>query len=204
MDDNKREITEDIDFDLSDQDKADLDLLMRDQPEPEYHTVLEIWKETLREENFAANSKITPQWAQAITAGYMGVTFADMPAYVEEYFTLLRTCRQIVLDEIDTDDQALHRLKVEEDAADNAHHYKNILRDWQLEFLRRELEWDCTAPDAGIQLAALGEAHKLLLGQNGLTGHLEVIKLEFTEEDRDAQAAALMELRASYEEGARE
>jgi hypothetical protein len=183
---------------LSEQDEADLAKLLEEKPEMEYHPVLRVWQEILKQDNLDANMDITMQWANGIVAQYQGIGFGDMPMYRDRYFELVGQMVDILDFEISTDEDCLTYTTPEEDRVENAHHYKNLLRDWQCLFLRTELEWDCTSPRAAVDIAALAEVHKVFFGQQGLTGHLEAIKFEFTEADQEHLAEALTELRENF------
>lgn len=183
---------------LSDKDQADLDKLLAEQPPIEYHTVLKVWHEILKPENRETAKDITMQWANGIVAQYAGVGFGDMPAYRDAYFALFDDMYAILEYEIDSDEECLNHSDVAEDREHNGHHYLNLLTQWQLAFLRKELEWDCTASTAAIDIAALSEVHKVFFGQTGLTGHLEAIQFEFTEADQQDLADSLAELRENF------
>lgn len=189
---------------LTEKDQADLDKLLAgaNEEEPEYHTVLRAWQEILKEENFTASSQeITARWATEVCGKYVGVTFADMPSHRDLYFDLIREMRAIVEAEIESDEDCLTHKSLEEDSLENREHYLNILMQWQLSFLEHELNWDCTAADAATRLSSLAEAHGMFFGATGLTGHLEAIRLEFTEADQEDLAIALQEFRETYVKG---
>lgn len=171
---------------LSEKDLADLAAL--DGELPNFHTVLEVWREVLRPAATEATKRVTAGWASKMVASYPEVTFADMNEVRDRYYAKIGELNQILLDEIATDSEALTWSTPEEDAAQNAAHYKNLLRDWQIRVLSWELEWDCTDPHAGVELAAISEVHKMFFGQTGLTAFLDNIKLEFTEADQQALA----------------
>lgn len=184
---------------LSAQDEEDLaKLLAEEAPEATYHTILQVWSEILKEENLEANAVITLAWAQAIVGKYHGITFADLPAFRDAYFEKIREMVKILRLEIETDDECLNHKTMDEDRELNAEHYLNILHQWQLAFLQTELEWDCTADTAAIDVAVLAEVHEIFFGQKGLVGHLEAIKLEFSEADQQDLMDALSEFRANF------
>lgn len=191
-----------VELPLTEQDEADLASMHAEPDTFEYHTVLQVWLEILKQENLEANRTITPRWATTIVSKYDEIMFSDMPAYVDEYFDLVTACREIIQTAVnDEGGECLVYNNAEEDALENAEIYKWILLQWQLEFLRRELTWNCESANAAVQIAALGECHGVFFGETGLSGHLEVIKLEYTDEDREALQAALDELRVSMREG---
>jgi hypothetical protein len=178
--------------------EADLELLAgaeSDAPavETEYHPVLKVWEHLLRDSDTPGNRHMTPRWAMSIVTQYHGVGFNDLRRYVDEYFVMVKAMYSILETEIASDEDCLKPSTAAEDVEHNRGHYLNVLRDWQLFLLTRELRWDPSKPSAGVELAALSEIQKLFFGETGLTGHLEAIKLDVTEEDQEALAAALQE-----------
>ena len=185
-------------IELSDQDREDLAKLddgVTAVPDPTYHPVLQVWREILKPARDELDSKITPQWASRIVQSYQDVGYNDMPAMRDRYYGKILELLYILETEIASDDECLNYSTPEEDVLENRAHYFNLLRDWQLQFLRWELSWDCTDPHAGVELAAVSEVHKAFFGQTGVTQYLENIKLELTPADQDELAAALEELR---------
>jgi hypothetical protein len=162
---------------------------------PSFHTILEVWREVLKPAAGQATEPVTPAWANRIIASYQGVTYADMVRYQESYFGKIGELVQLLLDEIASDEECLNHLSPEEDAEHNAHHYKNLLLQWQLAITQWELDWDTLSPDAAIEVAAISEVHKMFFGQTGLTQFLDNIQLEFTEADQAQLAEALQALR---------
>lgn len=162
---------------------------------PSYHTILEVWREVLKPAAQEATKNVTAGWANRILSAYHGLEFKNMVLFRDRYFAKLEQLFQLVLDEIATDADCLSYGTPEEDREENAQHYKNLLRSWQLAILQWELDWDCTAPDAAIEVAAISEVHKMFFGQQGITAFLDNIQLEFTEEDQQELADALEELR---------
>lgn len=187
--------TETVELPMTERDQADLADMLAEPDNFTYHTVLQVWLEILKQENLELNRAITPRWATNIVSKYDEVRFADMPAYVEEYFDLVTACRDAIQAEVDKHEDCLIYNDAAEDALENAEIYKEILRNWQLEFLRRELTWNCEDERAAVKIAALSEVHGVFFGDTGLSAHLEVIKMEFTDEDQADLQAALDELR---------
>lgn len=182
---------------LTEQDQKDLEKLLAEET---YHPVLKVWTELLKEENLDANSEISMNWANNIVAQYQGVGFADMPAHRDRYFELVRELREILEVEVSYRENCLtDATSIAEDTELNGASYLNLLIQWQRFFLRTELEWDCTSPTAATDISALSEVHKLFFGATGLTGHLEAIKFEFTEDDQQLLVDALEEVRADFE-----
>lgn len=159
--------------------------------EPTQHPLLKVWRELLKPAAAEIGAHVTPQWANRMTASYRELNFADMPDFRDRYFGKVVEFAEILEDEIATDDQCLSYTTHAEDAEFNSAHYKALLRDWQIRLLEWELAWDCTAPEAPAELAAISEVHKMFFGQTGLINHLDQIKFEYTEADQLEVYAAL-------------
>lgn len=182
-------------IELSEQDEKDIAKLLEENAEPEFHPVLEVWREVLANGPELAKEKVSPQWASKIVATYAGVAFKDMEDVQAQYFDKIAELAKILDLEIATDAECLTYRSPEVDKEENAAHYKNLLRDWQLTFLQWELDWNCRDPYAAVELAAISEVHKMFFGPTGLTAYLDNIQFEFTEQDQTDLAEALMELR---------
>jgi hypothetical protein len=188
-------IHEELEF--SDRDKEELDKMLAEGADtaPDFHTVLEVWREVLRPAADLADEKVTPQYASKMVASYGGITFGDMEELQRRYYFKINDLLQILIAEIATDEECLTYTKPEEDAEHNSAHYKQLLIDWQLRFLQWELDWDTNSRDAAVELAAISEVHKMFFSQTGITAYLDNIRFEFTEADQNDLAAALSELR---------
>jgi hypothetical protein len=189
---------------LSEQDEADLARLHSEPdgiPNPVQHTVLEVWAHTLAPAEQLAKQPVSPQYASKMLQSYPGLTYASTQQVHDRYFEMNAVLRGILEAEIATDDECLTYLDDPLlDKVENSKHYRNIIRDWQLQFLRWELEWDCASDDAAVELAALGETHKMFFGDQGLLPFLESIKFEYTEDDQRQMYEALEELRVQLTE----
>jgi hypothetical protein len=181
-------------IEFTERDEADLTKLL-DGEEPSYHTVLEVWREVLSNGPDLAKEKVTPQWASKMVATYNEVSFADMEELQKRYFEKIGALAAVLAYEIGTDSDCLTHGDAATDALENAAHYKNVLRDWQLMFLQWELDWNTLDKGAGVELAAISEAHKMFFGPVGLTAYLDSINFEFNEADQAELADALYELR---------
>lgn len=195
-------------IELSDQDQSDLDRLFA-EPDgveateaPAFHTVLEVWREVLRPASALAGEKVTPAYAGKMVQSYPGIGFADVQELQARYYAKIEQLLDILHLEISTDDNCLVYTDPAEDAAENAHHYKNLLATWQLLFQQWELEWDCTDPAAAVELAAWSEVYKMFFGPTGITQFLDNIKLEYTEDDSATLSELLQDQREEFLAGA--
>ena len=191
---------------FTEQDQADVAKLLGGGEEPSFHTVLEVWREVLVPAKAEAGARIEPQWANRITSSYREIDFADMVEYRDRYFGKILELATILDLEIASDDQCLDYETPEDDAAENEAHYKNLVLLWQMAFQQWELDWDCTAEHAAVELAAISEVHKMFLGQQGLVAYLDQIPFSFTEADQEQLGEALhlhreTELAKAAEEG---
>lgn len=162
---------------------------------PEYHTILEVWREVLKPSLTEVDKKVTPQWANRMVQSYAQLTFNDCNKLHVRYFEHIQDLLKIVEAEIATDAKCLEPKSPEDDAVLNSQHYKNVLRDWQLAFLQWELDWSCLDEDAAVQIAALSETHKAFFGPTGITAFLDNIGFEYTDDDQAELAVALEELK---------
>lgn len=189
------EISED--YELSDADEADLKRLLSE--DVEYHTLLEVWREVLKPAAVEATKRVTPQWAMRMVQSYPQLTVQDTIELRDRFYAKIQDLAKILDAEIETDSDALSRTTQETDAADNREHYLNLLLNWQKQILQWELDWDCTDPQAHIEVAAISETHKMFFAREGLTGFLDNIGFEFDEDDGQIIADALEELKEDHE-----
>jgi hypothetical protein len=190
------EVIETIEF--SDRDKVDLaalNIAPEGDPDTTYHTILEAWREVLKPAAAEAKKNVTPQWANRMIATYMGLGYADMNDFRDLYYKRLQQMLDIAKLEIASDPDCLTKNDAAEDAAENSHHYKNLLMNWQLAILEWEMEWDCTSSDAAIEIGVISEIHKMFLSDQGLVAWLEQIKFEFTEADQEMLVQTLTEFK---------
>jgi hypothetical protein len=166
---------------------------------PTYHAILEVWREVLKPAQTERTKRISPQWANRICTTYREINFADMLEFRERYFDKIEELLGILLTEIETDDESLNVTSPEEDVEHNAHHYLNVLTNWQKAFLQWELDWRPDYEDAAVELGAISEVHRMFFDQNGLTALLDQIKFEFTDNDRDLLATELNDMRTATE-----
>ncbi len=166
---------------------------------PQFHTVLEVWRETLKPARDLKAEPVTPQYANRLIQTYSGLTFADIGLVQEGYYDLVIELLEILEHEINSaEDFPLDWPTPEEDALNNAHHYKNLLMLWQQAFLQHELEWDHKSPTAAVDVAVLSEAHKMFFGPTGLTQFLDNIQFEYTDEDSEELGRVLDEQREAH------
>jgi hypothetical protein len=176
---------------LSDQDRADLESMWGEQDEAKYHSILQVWREVMSPENIEANKGWTMQWAVQLCGKYPQLTFDQIPVFHDFYFMLLEDLAQQVRDKIEENEDCLKVANAEEDVAENHQAYKDLLFSWQLRLQEFELAWDPTSETAAAAVAAIGEVQAFFFSDRGLTAHLEVIKLEFTDEDQTELRIAL-------------
>lgn len=162
---------------------------------PEYHTILEVWREILKHAEEEITAHVNAGWASKIVSTWPEVTYAQMERYRDIYFGLLIDCYKVLLDEIASDPDCLSYKTPADDAQENAHHYKNLILQWNMMFQQAELDWECTQSDAGPWVAAISEGNKAVFGPTGVTQYLDNIGFEFTEADQMALQEALVEQR---------
>jgi len=184
---------------LIDQPIKDSDITEFIDGEPSFHTILEVWASVLEPAHKEADAHITPQWATRICGKYGEMQFHDMPTFRDRYFAKIAELESILLAVIEADDEALKQTTPEEDAQYNSDSYITVLTMWQITVLGWELDWACSEPWAGAELAAISEVHSMFFGEVGLTALLDQINFEFTDMHRDALALALQSYKDSRE-----
>lgn len=194
------EFTESIENPLTDKDREDLDKLMGEHPEVDYHPVLKVWMEVLKPEVRESRKGITVQWATMICGKYPQMTYAQVPAFHDRYFELLDEIYAELAEIVAADEDCLKYTTREEDLEFNSGHYKELLLQWQIVLLNAELSWDPRLEEAAADVAAMGEVYTFLFGERGLTGHLEAIQLDFTDADQEELRAALEAHKAEFGE----
>lgn len=179
-------------IEFSDSDIADLKSLgITDGEAPKFHTILEVWNEVLKPAAAESLKKVTPQWASKMVQSYTQLHFYDMLELRDRYYSKLEALHVTLREHIEGDSDCLTYATAEEDVQHNGHHYRELLTEWQLQFLQWELEWDCMSEFAAPEMAAISEVHKIMFSDMGLLAFLEQIKFEFTEQDQAALAEAL-------------
>ena len=154
--------------------------------------LLKTWQAVLSNIETERVARITPGWAATIVGNWTSLKFSDVPAYHERYFEHLTELRQCLLDVIEFDPECLERMGAD-DIEENRGHYIEILLAWRLTVMRWELAWDCLDPDAAIEFAAIADASRLFLGEQGLIQHLGQREFQFTQEESDMLEARLVE-----------
>lgn len=187
-------ISEHIEF--SDEDIADLRSMgVTEGDLPDFHPILEVWREVLKPARAEATAKVTPQYAGRITASYKGIDFGDMEVFRDRFYGKIMELEDILLAVIDSDDQCLLAATPEEDREANSKHYRTLLLEWQKQFLAWELAWETTDPFAAVEMGAIGEVHKMIFGDQGITAFLQNIQFQFTEQDQAEIATALQAMK---------
>lgn len=195
-------MTDETPVELTEQDTADIHRLYAEpdgvEP-PQFHTVLEVWREVLKPIESERQANITPQWATRIVQSFADLHYNDMPEFQRRYFDKLTQFQDILLQEIAGDDECLNYDEPAEDVEHNAHHYKNVMMLWQMALLQWELDWDTSDPAAALELAAISEVHKMFFGQTGMTAYLDNIGLQFNDDDQAELLGALEGMRGDRE-----
>lgn len=177
-----------LDAELSDQDRRDLESLVTNEEAPKY-TVMETWAKLLDSIETAELDPINPMVAMRQIGNWPHLTFADLDPFYAKYHSFLKEMREVIRQELlDNPELVLH---VEDDAAYNHENYVNVIRQWHVLVSLWESEWRTSDADAGIGVAAIAEAQQFTLGQQGLVNYLAHINLMFTPADREIIAEAV-------------
>lgn len=183
-------------IDFTDQDVEDLRSLgVTTGDEPQFHPILEVWREVLKPAHTERDGKVTPQYANKIVSGYHGIEFVDMNVFRDRYYSKVIDLEKILHEVIESDDQCLLASTPEEDREMNSKHYRTVLLEWQKQFLTWELEWDTTDPLAGVEMGSVAEVHKMFFSEMGIVAYLQNIQFQFTEQDQAEIAEALQALK---------
>lgn len=172
--------------------------ILSDAEQAPFNPVLKVWLEVLDASKQVRQEKINPQWALRVCTSHTGMTFKDMPAYRDVYYAKIDELTEALRVEIDDDDECLNVTAAEEDAENNSVHYLNILFTWQKQILGWELDWNCTADDAAIELAAIVEVHKMFFGEVGLVSLLDQINFEFPDTVQEQLMLELEEMKQNW------
>ena len=175
-------VTETIEYYVPD----DLSELGEAQEQAPYRTLLEVWRAVLEPAvtGEMRTDPISPQWATKMVTTYPGIGFADVEGIHHGVFDMAAELAAILQEEIDSDDECLKKASAEEDATENAAHYKYLLAAWQVHLVQAELAWRPSHREAALDLAVLSGVQQMFLGEMGLVAHLDSIGFEFTEEDK--------------------
>lgn len=185
-------------LELTEQDMEDIEKMNSEgeeaPPAPQPRTLLEVWKELLANIDTERDNKIPLPIAQRIVSTWPQLTFGDVTTYMSLYYEYLDQMRQVVLEEIISDPDALEN--VEDDATENWDHYRSILFGWHKLAVEWQHDWSTDDSDAAVNMAAIIDAHGFFLSQTGLVAHLQEIKFEFGPEDQEALQKDLTEFEA--------
>jgi len=195
-------MTESPEIPLSDKDKADLASLgnLGDGEEYPMKTLLEIWRELLTNIEAGRAEKVTPQAANHVVTQWPKISFQEVPRYHEIYHDLLIELRQILLDMIKANPDALKNLgdrgAETSDAIANRPLYLELLFLWQFHIMGWEAAWDASDPESHLLIAAIADATSFFVSNRGLVEHLTNIGFVYSDDDRDALGERLSEARA--------
>lgn len=188
-------------IELSPEDQADLEALYGEEDGEEadpvpFVPILKVWREVLAPARTEANKPISPQWAIRVVQSYPEIRFADMPMFQKLYYGFIDDLLVILETEIESDPDCLTYSTPEDDVENNGAHYAAVLRDWQIDFMHRELAWSPADADAATWIAVMGEVHKAIFGQTGITQFLDNIRFEYTEAQAQEVADILAAMKA--------
>lgn len=188
---------------LTEQDQADLAALWGEAADTNYRSIFLIWDEILKPENLESNRGMTMQAATVICGRYPQMTYGLVEAFERLYFEVMgdlaTTLHNAVEAKRGDEHDPLGVDNAEEDVARNGEDYVELLMTWQEQLTAWEISWQPSHPEAPAWVAALGEVQNFFFGERGLTGHLEVIKLEFTEEHVETLQRRLQAVRDNKE-----
>lgn len=166
--------------------------------EPEYHSVLKVWRAMLDPEQQGRHLPPTPDWCAVIIARWPFLRFNECGAVQREYFKVFDAAHEII-EQVARDNPEAFEVDSLLDDLENKDLYVHLLTEFQRALLVVQSEWAHDDPDAAAKMVAMGEAQQQILGKDGLASYLGVVGLAFTEADQDAMNQELAEFRASLE-----
>ena len=159
-------------------------------------TVLRIWQEILGNIEESRQERISPTLAARVVRAWSNMTIQEVPQYWALYYDLLESARTRLHNVLSAHPDAIDQ--VENDAEENREVYLEVAFEWNDLLARMDEQWNCTDPEAHLQLAALTDVAGFLTGPNGLFDALSQpqVGFEFTEADQAALAKRLGEAAA--------
>lgn len=174
----------------------DLQLPLEETPAApaNYRSVLEMWDKVLEPVFSSALEKPQPGWATGMVRRHVGLTLASTVQLHELFHTRVKELKQILSQAIEAHPDALTVKSADQDLDDNFEIYKQLLMDWQLQYVTWEHTVDLTSDGAAVQIAALSELHTMFFSETGVVAHLSSIGFDqvFTEEHQAELAQALI------------
>ncbi len=190
---------------FTDKDVADITTLHGDEPapepapeEPEYHSILKVWRSMLDPEKQLRHLPPQPDWCAVLIARWPFLSFSDCGVVQREYFGIFDQAHEII-EMVYADNPEAFEVDNREDDLENKDLYVFLLQEFQKALFVTQSEWSYDDPEAGAKMAALGEAQQQILGKDGLASYLGVIGLPFTPEEQDVMNQELNEFRESLE-----
>ena len=190
-------------IDPTEKDIADIDAMNAEPDQPERRTLLETWRELLTSIEPSLAERVSPRTALQIVREWPEITFYDVQAYHERYHEIMMQYREVLHEAIAAHPDCLKKINPDPehedfDAVANHDVYMDVLFGWNILTIRLEQEWDTTAFDASIQIAAMADAANFYTGPNGMVQHLnsEEFGFRFAQEDQIEMAARVEAARA--------
>lgn len=173
---------------LTESDRQDLEAMGIDPDtgeaaEPTRRTLLEIWQEVLANVEKSKATAIPMNVAHKVVASWPKLSYQDTVRYHELYHDHLLELREVLNDLIARDPAALSFTGEGEDLEANGHHYQDLLVSWNLVLEHAEMEWRAEQEDSHIRVAAIVDARHFFFASDGLTGHLDSIGFQLSDED---------------------
>lgn len=178
---------------LSEQDERDLALLDPDDATPK-RCLLETWKELLTDVERVRDEPIPVGIAMKTVRSWPFLTFQDTAVYHRRYHDLIIELREILLEAIRANPDALVHVGPE-DGTENHAIYRDILVAWHLVLDTYEDDWRAEDPDAHIMAAILPDARAFFFSQVGLAGHLDSIGFSLADDEFTEALQAAREVR---------
>lgn len=170
---------------------------MPEIPEPESHSLLEVWRALLSNIESQEAEKISSQQAFKLLQAYPFLKMQELPQYSWGFYSCLKMYRDILDEEIATDPECFKHNEPADDAEYNRHHYLNLLVQWQKLAKSWQDDWNAADNDSHIWLASYADSQNFIMGEKGIVTLLDQIPFSYTEDD----AAEIWSLVVADEEG---
>jgi hypothetical protein len=175
---------------LSVQDQLELDMF-----DIEQHSLLKIWGLLLDNVEKSSHERIPITVAAKVIASWPFLTFQETAIYHDVYHRILGELRDLLKYEVA--DKLEHLDWAGDDDVEHNHEiYKDVLVAWHNQLDSYEEEWDASAEDSQVWVAAIADARAFFFSQVGLAGQLDAIGfslsdgefLEAVEKSREAKS----------------
>lgn len=159
----------------------------KEEAEPLDRTLLEVWTILLQDGLATREAPIQMQDALAIINRHPFVPMSDLHVYNDTLYDLVQEALDSVVAIVHDNPECLDNTGEDEDSDAVKNHglYLTVIVDWNTLLLKHVKAWTHTMENAEARLAGHVDASNMLIGSQGLLNHLDQIKFQYSDEDRD-------------------